>query len=242
MSARASTPQTVTPPSATLLSFPRPRAHIGAALKRHRLPEALAAVLARESEGFAEVSAHAALAYALDQRIVPAPLDLERARGILLAGPSGAGKSTVAAKIVHAAALIGRKTSLVRADGALAKFRAGTNPPDVLMVMEADGFNPLNGRAASAFSALGEAPGVDSIGVVSALSDAEDVADLVGAFHFKRVIVTNLDRTRRLGAFLAAITSGAALAHISASPHPEDALETLAAGALSALLLDSPTH
>ena len=76
-------------PSATLLAFPRPRAHIGAALKRHRLPEALAAALARESEGFAEVSAHAALAYALDQRIKAAPLDLERAQGILLSGPAG---------------------------------------------------------------------------------------------------------------------------------------------------------
>jgi len=229
-------------PSATLLAFPRPRAHIGAALKRHRLPEALAAALARESEGFAEVSAYAALAYALDQRIKAAPLDLERARGILLSGPAGAGKSAVAAKIVHAAALVGRKASLARADSALALFRAGTNPPDVLMVMEADGFNPLNARAASAFSALGQAPGVESVGVISALSDAEDVADLVGAFHFKRVIVTNMDRTRRLGAFVAATTAGAALAHISASPHPEDALETLAPGAVATLLLDSPIH
>jgi flagellar biosynthesis GTPase FlhF len=229
-------------PSATLLAFPRPRAHIGAALKRHRLPEALAAALARESEGFAEVSPYAALAYALDQRIKAAPLDLKRTHGILLSGPAGAGKSTVAAKILHAASLAGRKASLTRADSALALFRDGTNPPDTLMVMEAEGFNPLNARAASAFSALGQTPGVESVGVISALSDAEDVADLAGIFHFKRVIVTNMDRTRRLGAFVAAATAGAGLAHISASPHPEDALETLAPGALAALLLESPFH
>ena len=97
--------------TATLISFPRPRAHIGAALKRHRLPEGLAAALARESEGFAEVSAHAALAYALDQRMASAPLDIEQARGILLAGPVGSGKSAVAAKIVRAARLAGRRRS-----------------------------------------------------------------------------------------------------------------------------------
>jgi flagellar biosynthesis protein FlhF len=228
--------------TATLISFPRPRAHIGAALKRHRLPEGLAAALARESEGFAEVSAYAALAYALDQRMTPAPLDLERARGILLMGPAGSGKSTAAAKIMHAARLIGRKTELARADGALALFRAGTNPPGTLMVMEADGFNPLNARAASAFSALGDVPGVETVGVISALSDAEDVADLVSSFHVRRVIVTNLDRTRRLGALLAAITSGAQLAHVSTGPHADDALETLAPGTLATQLLDTPAH
>jgi flagellar biosynthesis protein FlhF len=230
------------PQTAMLISFPRPRAHIGAALKRHRLPEDLAAALARESEGFAEVSAHAALAYALDQRMASAPLDLERAQGILLMGPAGAGKSAVAAKIVHAARLIGRRTELARANGALGLFRTATNPPGMLMVMEADGFNPLNVRAACAFSALSDVPGVETVGVVSALSDAEDVADLVATFHFKRVIVTNLDRTRRLGALLAAITSGAQLAHISTGPHADDALETLEPGALASLLLDAPAH
>ena len=81
--------------------------------------------------------------------------------------------------------------------------------------MEADGFNPLNARAASAFSALGDIEGVETIGVVSALGDAEDVADLVAAFRFRRVIVTNMDRTRRLARTLAAVTSGARLAHVT---------------------------
>ena len=65
---------------------------------------------------------------------------------------------------------------------ALALFRTGTNPPEILTVMEADGFNPLNSRAASAFRALGDIGGVETIGVVSALSDAEDVSDLVVRF------------------------------------------------------------
>ena len=51
----------------------------------------------------------------------------------------------------------------------LGLFRTGTNPPDILTMMEADGFNPLNPRAASAFRALGEIGNVQTVGVVSAL-------------------------------------------------------------------------
>lgn len=229
---------------AAVLSFPRAdtRAILGAALKRHRLPELLTAQLLREAGKFPDVSADAALAFALDGRMTSAPIDFEKARGILLVGASGAGKSAVAAKIIYAAQLSGRRTELARADGGLALFRSRTPQPGLLTVMEADGFNPLNPRAASAFSALGDVEGVETIGVVSALNDAEDVSDLVQAFRFRRVIVTHMDRTRRLGATLAAITSGARLAHVTHGPRPEDALEILAPGALAAMLLNSSAH
>jgi len=223
-----------------LIAFPRAdlRHILGAAMKRHRLPESLGHALAREAANFPEVSADAALAFALAQRLSPAPIDFEKARGILLVGPTGAGKSAVAAKILHAATLIGRKTELTRADGGLALFRTGTNPPELLTVMKADGFNPLNARAASAFSALGDIDGVETIGIVSALSDAEDVSDLVTAFRFRRVIITNMDRTRRLGAALAACLSGARLAHVTYGPRLEDVLEMLGPGALAAQMLE----
>ena len=227
-----------------LVAFPRTdlRHLLGAAMKRHRLPESLANALVREAINFPDVSADAALAFVLAQRMIPAPIDFEKARGILLVGPSGAGKSVVAAKILHAAALMGRKTESARADGGLALFRTGTNPPDLLTVMEADGFNPLNARAASAFSALGDIEGVETIGIVSALHDAEDVSDIVAAFRFRRVIITHMDRTRRLGAALAACMSGARLAHVTYGPRPEDALEMLEPGALASQLLDISSH
>ena len=233
-----------TPQTGAIVNFPRAdlRAALSAALKRHRLPESLAAALVREAAKFPEISMDAALAFALDQRMTSAPIDFEKARGILLVGPAGGGKSAVAAKIIHAAKLIGRRTALTRADGGLALFRTGTNPPDLLTVMEADGFNPLNARAASAFSALGEIEGVETIGVISALNDAEDVSDIVAAVRCRRGIVTNMDRTRRLGAALAAITGGARLAHVTHGPRPEDALEMLEPGVLSALLLDVSSH
>jgi len=230
--------------SSNLIAFPRAdlRNLLGETMKRHRLPESLAHALVREAAKFPDVGIDAALAFALALRLKPAPIDLEKARGILLVGPSGAGKSAVAAKILHAATLIGRKAELTRADGGLALFRTGTNPPDMMTVMEADGFNPLNARAASAFSALGDIEGVETIGVISALGDAEDVGDIVTAFRFHRVIITHMDRTRRLGAALAACLSGASLAHVTHGARPEDALEMLEPGALATQMLDIAQH
>lgn len=227
-----------------LIAFPRAdlRHLLGAAVKRHRLPEELGQALVREAVNYPDVSPDTALASALARRMALAPIDFEKARGILLVGPAGAGKSSVAAKIHHAAVLVGRKAELTRADGGLALFRTRTNPPELLTVMEADGFNPLNSRAASAFSALGDIGGVETIGVVSAMSDAEDISDLVAAFRFRRVIITNMDRTRRLGASLAAALSGARLAHVTYGPRPEDGLQTLESGALAAQMLEIVAH
>ncbi len=229
---------------ANLLPFPRAdlRRVLGAAVKRHRLPESLGQELVREAADFPDLSADAALASAIARRIKPAPIDFETTRGILLVGPRGAGKSAVAAKIAHAAALSGRKVQITRADGGLALFRTNSHSPESLTVMEADGFNPLNVRAASAFRALGEIDGVETIGLVSALNDAEDVSDLVSAFRFRRVIITHMDLTRRLGAAMAAAMSGAALAHVTRGPRPEDGLDILAPGAIAAQLLDIASH
>jgi flagellar biosynthesis protein FlhF len=196
----------------------------------------------REAANFPEVSADAALAFAIAQRIKPAPIAVETARGILLAGPRGAGKSAVAAKIAHAATLAGRKVEITRADTGLALFRTNSHVPELLTIMEADGFSPLNVRAASAFRALGEIENVETIGVVSALNDAEDVSDLMSAFRFPRVIVTHLDLTRRLGAALAAAMSGAGLACVTYGPGAEDGLGMLSPGALAAQMLDTTTH
>ena len=59
-----------------LVAFPRAdlRHLLGAALKRHRLPENLAQSLVREAANFPDVSADAALAFALAQRMTPAPI------------------------------------------------------------------------------------------------------------------------------------------------------------------------
>ena len=228
------------PERATLLNFPHAalsaRSQVAAALKRHRLPETLIESLLRDIGG--GENAETQLGAALIKRMRSQPIDFQKARGILLLGPAGAGKSAVAAKIIHIAALMGRKTECASAADGMALFRTATFDSDALMVMEAPGFNPVNRRALSAFSALGDAEGVESIGVISAASDAEDAAEIVSALRLKRVIVTGLDRTARLGATVAAIAGSAALAHVTYGPRSDDVLDMLAPELLAKMLLD----
>jgi flagellar biosynthesis protein FlhF len=229
--------------SATVLAFPSGArsAHLRltTALKYHRLPDCLAETIAREVADFPQRDLEDALAAVLAAHISLAPLDLQMARGILLIGPSGAGKSAVAAKLARAAALAGREVECSHANDGLALLRTATQSPTKLTIMEADGFNPINARARSAFACLSAIEGVESIGVVSALGDAEETAETVAALRFRRIIVTGLDRTRRLGATLAAITGPARLAHITAGPRPDDPLETLTAAVLAKMLLET---
>src|SRR3954469_21380279 len=93
-------------PGSNLIAFPRSdlRPILGQVMKRHRLPESLGQALVREAANFPQVTPDTALAFALAQRMIQAPIDLEMGRGILLVGPSGAGKSAVANKILRAAA------------------------------------------------------------------------------------------------------------------------------------------
>jgi flagellar biosynthesis GTPase FlhF len=239
-------PQHSAMPQARVLTFPHAaltlRGALAAALKQHRLPELLIEQLVRNADLHAQMhpgeTPEAALAQALAGRMRCAAIDFQKARGILLLGPAGSGKSAVAAKIAHIALLSGRKVELASAADGLALFRTATFESDSLMVMEASGFNPVNRKALNAFAALGEADGVESIGVVSAAGDAQDVCEIVAALRLPRIIVTGLDRTARLGATLAAITGGACLAHVTYGPRPDDGLETLTPEDLAKLLLD----
>ena len=84
-----------------LIAFPRAdlRHLLGAAVKRHRLPEELGQALVREAANYPDVRPDTALASALARRMALAPIDFEKARGILLVGPSSSGKSAIAAKM-----------------------------------------------------------------------------------------------------------------------------------------------
>jgi flagellar biosynthesis protein FlhF len=223
--------------NATLLAFPgagqnQHSGAIAAALRRHRLPERLTAQLLRATAGASDPQA--ALARALASRMTVEPLDLSAARPILLIGASGAGKSRAAAAIATAAtAMTGREVLLLTAREGLAQLRAGMLPRHPLVVMEAEGFHPLNPKARGAFAALSDMGDVLAVGVVSAAGDAEDVAETVAACRFRRLIVTGLDRTRRLGALAAAAAGGARLAHLVRG----GALETLSPADLAAGLL-----
>jgi len=207
--------------TAQLLAFPGRgislRSALTQALKHHRLPEQLIEALLREASTLPACGIDEALTRVLAARMKLAPIDLARSNRIFLIGPSGAGRSSVAAKLVQAAA------------------RAGHNQ---LVVIDSQGFNPRNLRARAAFGCVGARQDMETIGVVSALADAEEVSETIAAFHLTRIIVTGLDMARRFGALAAAVTQGASLAHVSRSPDTEAPLETLGPRELAELLLN----
>jgi flagellar biosynthesis GTPase FlhF len=78
---------------------------------------------------------------------------------------------------------------------------------------------------------------VETIGVVSALADAEEISEIISAFRLSRIIVTGLDMARRFGALAAAVTQGARLVYVTRSPKTDAKLETLSARELAGMLL-----
>ena len=94
------------------------------------------------------------------------------------------------------------------------------------------------GFAAHALAQIGK---LEAVGVVSALSDAEEVSEIVealGTMSAKRLIVTGVDLTRRMGAITAAACQSVPLAHVTQSPFVAGGLESPTSLSLARLLLD----
>ena len=109
------------------------------------------------------------------------------------------------------------------------------------VIIDTAGFDPRDAKARTAFAALGQIGRVEAIGVVSALSDAEETAEIVEALSVlgaKRLIVTGLDLARRAGGLIAAATQGVPLAHVTRSPFIAGGLESPTSLSLARLLLD----
>ena len=201
--------------SAQLLAFPGLgiglRTALLAQLRQHRLPEHLIESFIREAGSFPARGIDEALAEVLAARMLPAALDFSRR--IFLIGPAGAGVTSVAEKLRHQAQLRNRS-----------------------VMIESRNFHPRNMRARMAFGCLGERSDVQTIGVVSALADAEEISEMVSAFRLSRIIVTGLDMARRFGALTAAVAQGARLIAVTRSPRPDAALEPLYPRELAAML------
>lgn len=245
------------------------RAEFLTLLRSHRTPDGLAHQLAEAAEKSGLSDMTLALASALDRRMRSVPLTFDRPAALLLVGPSGAGKTAIAAKIAAHARLVGRTVKLVAADtaGAGAVERLETfgkhvgaetiaaetaeavaaqvgSAEGALIIIDTAGFDPRNAKARTAFAALARLGDVEAVGVVSALNDAEETAEIAAALTTlgaNRLIVTALDVTRRLGALLAAATQSASLAHVTRSPFVSGGLETLTPLSLSRLLIDANT-
>lgn len=244
------------------------RAELLGALNRHRLPESLSHALAEGAAKAQLTDMTLALASALDRRMKSYPINMHDANAMLLVGPNGAGKTAVAAKIAAHARLAGRRTTLVASDsagaGAVARLETFAKHLDsavtvaesaaelntlvtqciakkTFVIIDTAGFDPRDGKARAAYSALGQMGKVEAIGVVSALSDAEEVTEIVealGILGAKRLIVTGVDLTRRMGALTAAICQSLPIAHVTQSPFIAGGLETPTSLSLARLLLD----
>jgi flagellar biosynthesis protein FlhF len=112
-----------------------------------------------------------------------------------------------------------------------------------LAIIDTAGFDPRQPKIASVYAALTKIESVEPVGVLSALTDAEEAAEIAAALArigVARLIVTAVDLARRAGALAAAaMTPGISLAHVTRSPFVAGGLETLTPLALSRLLAES---
>lgn len=206
------------------------RAELLASFARNRLPETLAHSLAEAAAKTGLSDMTLALAAAIDQRMISAPVDFGNAKAILLVGPNGAGKTAVAAKLGAHARLAGRSVTLVAHDvagaGAVARLKdfadhldadvvtaesafalastvAGLVKQGTLAIIDTAGFDPRHPKSATAFAALAQIEPVEIIAVISALTDSEEAAEIAAALAkigASRLIITAADLTRRMGA------------------------------------------
>ena len=239
-----------------------------AALSRHRTPDTLAHALAEAAAKSQLTDMTLALAAALDQRMKLKPIDTAIAGALLLVGPNGAGKTTIAAKLAAHARLNNRRVTLIAADsagaGAVARLETFAKHLDAAMaiaetapllsklvsdcvakktfaIIDTAGFDPRDAKARNAFAALGQIAHVETVGVVSALCDGEEVGEICAALDVlgaTRLIVSGLDLAHRAGALLAAATGSVALAHVTRSPFVASGLDTATSLSLARLLLD----
>ena len=244
------------------------RGELLAALARHRLPEGLAHSLAETAAKAQLTDMTLALAFALDKRIKTHPIDMASATALLLVGPNGAGKTAVAAKIAAHARLEGRRTTLVASDsagaGAVARLETFARHLDCAVtiaesaaelnalvgeciskktftIVDTAGFDPRDAKARTAFAALAQTPKLEAVGIVSALSDAEEICEIVDALSAlgaKRLIVTQADLARRAGALVAAASRSVPIAHVTRSPFVAGGLDLPNSLSLARLLLD----
>jgi flagellar biosynthesis protein FlhF len=246
------------------------RAQLLASFAKNRLPEALGHALAEAAAKTGLTDMTLALAAAIDQKMLSAPIDFVNAKAFLLAGPNGAGKTAVAAKLGAHARLAGRMVRLIAHDvtgaGAVARLKDFADHLDAqivtaesamalaavlgnaardqaLAIIDTAGFDPRQPRSAAAFSALADIELVETIGVISSLTDSEEAGEMAAALArigASRLVITQADMTRRYGALAAAaMTNNLAVAFVTRSPFVAGELETLTPLALARLLTEN---
>jgi flagellar biosynthesis protein FlhF len=245
------------------------RAELLTLLRSHRAPDAVTHDLAKTAAQSGLSDPALALACALDSRMKTVPLNVTDNAALLLVGSHASGKTAVAAKLAAQARYASRPVRLIStgtsvagavprmealakeidvpfalAEGAegLAKLTAECRKTNTMAVIDTAGFDLRNGKARAAFAALAQIECIEAVGIVSATADAEETVETVGALSSlgaQRLVVTGVDLTARLGALVAAATSGTPLANITCSPYVAAGLETVTPLSLARALIGS---
>lgn len=237
-------------------------------LTAHGMPANLLSVVMRALEGFPDADTHVALAAAIDSLGGFLPLDIRQPlRPIVLAGAPGAGKTITAAKLAAQAKLAGRKPLVATLDtkraGGIAQLEAYTRILDIdlvtldtpaavakhaknitdadVAIIDTAGVNAYDADDMETLKGIAETLDAEPVMVLAAGGDAMDAADIAAAFHdigARRMIVTRIDMTRRLGGILSAMIGGRiAIAAASVNPGAADGLQRLNPVTLAGLIL-----
>ena len=240
------------------------RAEIAGCLAYHRVPAALADMLAADLARLEPIDAGAALAGLLAERFGFDGLDSLPDRPLALIGPSGCGKTAMTAKLALRAKLKGIEPRVISTDsgraGGLEQLEALLRPmglvperrddlascPDLdgrgsPALIDMQGINPFSGGELAALAtSLRSTAIVEPVLLLPAGGDAEDASEIAGNFAaigVRRLMVTKLDAARRLGGILGAARAGLVLAGCGFSPLIGRGLASLTPGGLARVLL-----
>lgn len=215
-------------------------------------------------------SASEALAGAFDQMFSFSPLpEGALKRPIMLIGPPGSGKTVTAAKLAARATLSGASVGAITTDtmraGAVEQLQAFTrllkidlrapkNAGDLAtdvailagkdcLIIDSAGCNPFSDAEVEQLSHLINVAEAEPVAVIAAGGDAMEAADIgasLASLGARRLIVTRLDMTRRLGSILAAADAGHfSFADVSITPHVGDGLSAINPASLARLIMPS---
>jgi flagellar biosynthesis protein FlhF len=189
---------------------------------------------------------------------------------VMLVGPPGAGKTLTTAKLATRAAIRGRPVGVVTTDttraGGVDQLEAFTrllkvrliavedalslaDALDVLggggqVLIDSAGRNPFDPDDMAELSDLVRSAAADPVLVLPGGGDPVETAEMAAAFAglgARRLLVTRLDMTRRLGGLLAvALHAGLGFSEVSITPKVAEGLTPLDATSLARLLLPTP--